>query len=125
VILVDTSVWIEFFRAREPFHSGVRVLLENRQAITLECVFAELLQGAKSPRERRLIREMWQNLPKVDEEGLLLRAGETAGIHKWPERGIGLVDAWIVSAARRVGAQIWTLDKKLRSILTPAESFSL
>jgi predicted nucleic acid-binding protein len=125
VILVDTSIWIEFFRGREPFYSGVRVLLENRQAITIECVFAELLQGAKSLRERRLIREMWQSLPKVDEVGLLLHAGETAGVHKWPERGIGLVDAWIVSAARRAGAQIWTLDKKVRAILTTAESFSL
>ena len=112
MILVDTSIWIEFFRGREPFYSGVRVLLENRQAITIECVFAELSQGAKSPRERRLIRDMWQSLPKVDEESLLLQAGETAGVHKWPERGIGLVDSWIVSAARRAGAQIWTLDRR-------------
>ena len=125
MILVDTSVWIEFFRVREPYHSAVRVLLENRQAVTIECVFAELMQGAKSPRERRLILEMWLSLPKVDEAGLLLQAGETAGLHRWPERGVGLVDSWIVVAAKRIGAQVWTLDKKVKSILNASESFSL
>jgi hypothetical protein len=101
------------------------VLLENRQAVTIECVFAELMQGVKSPRERRLILEMWHSLPKVDETGLLLQAGETAGLHQWPERGIGLVNSWIVVAAKRAGAQVWTLDKKVKSILTDTESFSL
>ena len=125
MILVDTSVWIEFFRVREPFYSAVRVLLENRQAVTIECVFAELMQGAKTPRERRLILEMWESLPKVDEAGLLLQAGQTAGQHRWPERGIGLVDSWIVAAAKRAGAQVWTLDKKIKSILNTSESFSL
>ena len=91
-ILVDTSIWIEFFRVRGHY-SAVRVLLENRQAIAVEFIFAELLKGAKSPRERRLIRDMWQSLPKVDEEGLLLQAGETAGGRKWPEHGTGLVDS--------------------------------
>jgi predicted nucleic acid-binding protein len=125
VILVDTSVWIEFFRVKEPFYSAVRALLENRQAVTIECVFAELMQGAKTPRERRLILEMWQSLPKVDDARLLLRAGEAAGLHRWPERGIGLVDSWIVVAAKRAGAQVWTLDKKVKSILNASETFSL
>ena len=58
MILIDTSVWIEFFRAREPYHSRTAELLEEGQILGLTWVFGELLQGAKTNRERTLILEI-------------------------------------------------------------------
>jgi predicted nucleic acid-binding protein len=46
VILIDTSIWIDFFRNNNPTLSNKVVeLLENRSVIGISCVFGELLQG--------------------------------------------------------------------------------
>ena len=124
MILVDTSVWIEFFRGRDPIFSELAERLEETNILALECVFAELLQGAKGIRERSLIREMWDSLPHFDETEVLLRAGEESGQRKWKDLGVGLIDAWIVTAARLSGSQIWSLDKKMLSILSTSQIYS-
>ena len=125
MIVLDTSVWIEFFRGSEPYFSAVSELAETRQILGLECVFAELMQGARTQRERTFIRSIWESLPQADSAGGLIDAGEEAGIHRWPEKGVGIIDAYILFSARRVGARIWSLDKKLNSLLNPAEFFSI
>lgn len=124
MILVDSSVWIEFFRAREPVFSQLLRLLEDREALAMECVFAELLQGAKGRRERLTIHEMWESLPHFRQANVLLKAGEVSGTHKWKDRGIGLIDAWIITAARTAKARIWSLDKKLMSVLEEGEIYN-
>jgi len=121
MILIDTSVWIEFFRGREPAFGRVVRLLQDRQVLAVECVFAELLQGAKDRHERSLILEMWNSLPQAQASGTLLKAGEASGINKWSDRGVGLIDAWIVMAARTAKARIWSLDKKLLSVVDVGE----
>ena len=123
MILVDTSVWIEFFRGRNPVFNDLLERLEERNILALECVFAELLQGAKGTRERAIIREMWDSLPHFHQEEVLLRAGEEAGLRKWKDLGVGLIDAWIITAARLSESRIWSLDKKLLSILTPTQIY--
>ena len=51
MILVDTSVWIEFFKQKEPFKATVQSLLKSQMALSIEPVFAELLYGVR----RRLL----------------------------------------------------------------------
>lgn len=121
MVLVDTSVWIEFFRAREPVYSDLTALLRDRRVLAIECVFAELLQGAKGKRERDLILELWENLPKFDKPETLLKAGEASGTQKWRDKGVGLIDAWIIAAARAAKAKVWSLDKKMLSLLDAKE----
>jgi hypothetical protein len=123
VIIVDTSVWIEFFRQREPWHASLRRLLESRQVLALECIFGELLQGVKNEREAAVILEYWTHLPKLDENGLWLEAGDQARRHGWPTKGVGLIDAFIMTGARRCDGRVWTLDKKLESILEPKKRY--
>ena len=123
MIIVDTSIWIEFFRRREPWNSSLQRLLENREVLAVECVFGELLQGAKNEREKKVIREYWRHLPKIDETGLWLEAGAYAGTRGWQAKGVGLIDAFIVMSAFRTGSKIWTLDKKLESVLEPQECY--
>lgn len=123
MILIDTSVWIEFFRAREPYYSQTIEMLEEGQIQGVACVFGELLQGAQSKRERTLILDIWNNLPKGGDADTIVWAGLESGKHKWMDKGIGLIDAAIIMAARSARAQIWTLDKKLKGVLDPQESF--
>ena len=124
MILVDTSVWIEFLRGRSPFFQALSVLLEDRRVLALECVFAELMQGAKDASERRIVSEYWSSLPQYTKPRLMLEAGVESSTHGWANRGIGLIDGMILLAARDSIAQIWTLDKKLQSLLKRSEIYA-
>lgn len=102
----------------------MQILLENGQVIANECVFAELMQGTKEKRERDIISEYWRNLPKYTNNGILLKAGKESGLNRWLMKGVGLIDCAILMYAREIKSQLWTLDKKLLSILTKEEIFS-
>ena len=53
-------------------------LLENQKILAVECIFAELLQGAKSIRDRDILISYWENLPKSivkDMDALPIQSG--------------------------------------------------
>ena len=117
-IIVDTSIWIEFLKKNPKIFPSVQVLLEKNNAIALGCIFGELLQGAKSERERKIILSYWQYLPKIDNTGIWIDAGIYSGKNKFISKGIGLIDSLIITAAISNGCIVWTLDKKLQSVMT-------
>lgn len=114
MILVDTSVWIEFLKKTDPdIDLRLSMYIENGQVGALSLVFGELLQGVRDEREEKLILELWKHLPKIDESQLFIEAGKLSYRHKLFSKGVGLIDACILAAALRDGHEIWTLDKKL------------
>ena len=123
MILVDTSVWIPYFRADPDIFPFLHRALEARSVLGLECIFGELLQGARDRRECQMLTQYWENLEKMEEKGLWIEAGVLASQQNFPSKGIGLIDATILVAARRRRAQIWTLDKKLLSVLEKHEIY--
>ncbi len=125
MIIVDTSIWVEFFKRIEPIFSSLVRLLENRNIIGLSCVFGELLQGARNKRERQTIQSYWENLPRTDESSIFIEAGIYSGEHKLLSKGVGLIDVVILVAARNTKSQVWTLDKKLLIALATEEQFKL
>ncbi len=80
---------------------------------TLEIIFAELMQGAKGQREVGIINGYFENLHKLDYEGLVYEAGLFSQNEKLVARGIGLIDAIIIYATVINNLQLWTLDKKI------------
>jgi len=123
MIILDTSVWIEFLRARPDYFGEVKMLLDGRMIIGLECIFGELLQGTRNPRERDIVESYWRDLPKMDEAGIWLEAGRISSEGRLHARGVGLIDCAILAAARKSGAKIWTLDRKLAEILSGNEKY--
>jgi predicted nucleic acid-binding protein len=123
MIILDTSVWIEFLRGNDSYRSALRSLLENRQIIGLEWVFGELLQGAKNSRERSIIVSYWENLPGIDTTGVWVEAGMLSADGNLTSKGVGLIDCAIIIAARRAGAKIWSLDNKLNALLGKNEKY--
>jgi hypothetical protein len=61
------------------------------ECLTIDCVFAELMQGAKSPRELHSFLKCGKVFPKVDEAGLLLQAGEMADCNDGQNVGLDLL----------------------------------
>jgi predicted nucleic acid-binding protein len=117
MIILDTSVWIAFLRKDPSIFSEVKRLLENREVLAVECIFGELLQGAKNKRERDLIVSYWNHLPKASEPDIWIAAGIYSGENGLPSKGVGLIDAVILVSANKSNSKIWTLDKRLIRIL--------
>ena len=107
MILVDTSVWIEHFRT---VNSELVTLLAEGQVLTHPHVIGEIACG--SHRQRQQILSLMPLLPRArvasDAEVLtLIDDYELFG------KGIGWIDAHLLSACLLSGATLWTLDKKL------------
>jgi predicted nucleic acid-binding protein len=116
-IIVDTSIWVEFLKKNPKIFPSVQVLMEKQNAIALECIFGELIQWAKSARERKIIISYWKNLPKIEESGLWIEAGRYFGEEDLAAKGLGLIDSMILTAAIKNNLIVWTLDRKLQEIM--------
>ena len=125
MILVDTSVWIEFFKGKEPVFSSLKEHVEKNDVCAAGFIFGELLQGALNKKERTLISEYWHFLPKLDETDIFIEAGNYSSLNKLTSKGVGLVDAAIIQLARKNELQVWTLDKKLCSVLSSREIYKI
>ncbi|NLV66152.1 MAG: PIN domain-containing protein [Spirochaetes bacterium] len=125
MIILDTSVWIEFLKNSPEYYSKVKYLLGNQQVLAVECIFGELLQGAKNKREVEIISLYWESLPKVKTENGWIQAGIYSSVNKLTSKGVGIIDSYIITAARNNNARIWSLDKKLNSLLKKEEIFNL
>jgi len=96
MIVVDTSVWVEFLKGRPAYFLPMTALLDQQQVAAVECVFGELLQGAKSAREASIILGYWESLTKQGEEGIWVEAGKVSMNNQWYAKGVGLIDAFLL-----------------------------
>ena len=124
MIILDTSIWIEFFKQNPDFASNVEILLEEKKVLGLQCIFGELLQGARNDQEIDIIISYWENLPKCNEDNIWIKAGIYSSKNKLPSKGIGIIDSIIAIAIRQNNAKLWTLDKKLKNNLKKEEIYN-
>jgi predicted nucleic acid-binding protein len=108
MILVDTSVWIEHFRAG---NKHLRSLLFNQQVLCHPFVVGELACG-KLQKRGEILTDL-KALPEahlVEHEEVIsfLEARRLYG------QGIGWVDAHLLASTLLTGCAIWTIDKPLR-----------
>ncbi len=114
MILVDTSIWISFLKKDDPDTVDIlKTYIKRHEVYTVSAVFGELLQGVKNQRERNIITTLWENLPKVNEEELFIKAGTLSNKYKLLAKGIGLIDCYLLAACSEYDLALWTLDKKL------------
>ncbi|EMO55135.1 PIN domain-containing protein [Leptospira noguchii] len=124
MILVDTSVWIEFFRGNEPYYSELKELIESSEVLVHEVVFGELLQGCKNKNEVSFILKYWKNLNTLTSDGSFLSAGKLSFESKHIDKGIGLIDSVLINEVRSNKLRLWTLDKKILNVLDKKEIYS-
>lgn len=124
MVILDTSVWIEYFRQTEPIADQVSTLLAKQQVTSVEPVFAELMFGVRNEQERNVIRTFWQILPRADlGEESLFKTSEFAFQFDYQGKGIGLIDAVIIRTAQMGSHKLWTLDERIISILDNTQLF--
>jgi predicted nucleic acid-binding protein len=107
VILVDTSVWIDTFRASD---ADLALLLAEGMVLQHPFVTGELAMG-NLPQWRRTV-DLLSSLPPAP----LIEASELLNFverHSLAGTGIGLIDAHLLATAETAGASIWTRDQRL------------
>ncbi|HQR88222.1 MAG: VapC toxin family PIN domain ribonuclease [Caulobacter sp. 12-67-6] len=111
MILVDTSVWIDHFRAASP--DLVR-LLEQGRVLVHPFVVGELALGNLRDRTTVLgaLKQMPQAVRAHDDEVLsFIEANRLHGL------GVGYIDAHLLASARlTTGARFWTRDRRLNAV---------
>ncbi|MCG6147972.1 PIN domain-containing protein [Leptospira levettii] len=117
MILVDTSVWIEFFRGKEPFFSQLMTLIEASEVFAHEIVFGEILQGCKNKTELTVVFEYWDSLNQIVSNGSFINAGSLSFEKKHFEHGIGLIDSILIYETITRNIKLWTLDRKILKVL--------
>jgi hypothetical protein len=111
MILIDTSVWINFLRRGDPKMVG---LLDSNTVLSHPFIVGELACGNISNREELLtdLRRLPQAVMASDEEVL-----ELIEIHSLMGRGIGYLDAHLLASALLSDhASLWTHDRKLAAV---------
>ncbi|MGH7150576.1 MAG: type II toxin-antitoxin system VapC family toxin [Planctomycetota bacterium] len=110
MILVDTSVWVEFLRG-SPGALPLARLLEEGEVCLHPWVLGEVALGSLGSRRASILADL-RGLPPAalvpDEEVLdMIDARSLAG------RGIGWVDAHLLASTLVERSGLWTLDRLL------------
>ena len=108
-VLVDTSVWIDYFRGGND-SIQMDFLIDENLLVTNELILAELIPFLKVRNEKRLIN-LLQNISKLD---LSINWNEiidyqckclSSGLN-----GVGIPDLLIAQNAKQNNCKIYTLD---------------
>ena len=65
-VLVDTCIWIEFFRGDGATSKKVQGLVEKGAVYTAGMVLYELFQGVRSEMERSLLEDAFKGIPYIE-----------------------------------------------------------
>lgn len=116
-ILVDSSVWFEYFKGNDPYFNEVQMYLNTLSIKIIDPIIGEILQGALNQKELDFIKTHIQYVSKIEITNLFEKAGVYSFENKLISKGIGLVDACLIVAAIESNSLLWTLDKKITNFL--------
>lgn len=117
-ILVDTSVWIEYFRdAESEVGAALDSILDDHEVFVPKIVLAELMHGAKSNREISVIGGFLEAFQVIDQSGeTWLKAGRLAYDLKKKGRTVHLTDCYLAVLALENDCQVFTLNRHFEEI---------
>lgn len=107
MILVDSSVWIDFFNGRESRETDLLTrLLRRRVLLTGDLILAEVLQGFRQDRDMEAARHALLSLPYADmvgKEVALTSAQNYRLLRRWGVTARKTVDVIIATFCIRYG----------------------
>ena len=116
-VLVDTSIWIEFFKPKSDIGDKLEKLIKENSVWTCGIVLFELVQGTKSDHEKSKILGILSDLKYIEMTLLLWRkAGELSVSLKQKGMNLPLSDIFIATIAIEHHLHVFTLDKHFEQI---------
>lgn len=122
-ILIDTSIWIDYFQNRSSLISEkVDKILSENEVYVPKIVIAELIQGAKSGKEISIIEDFLDAFHIVDQkEDTWLKAGRLSFDLKKKGKTINLLDCYIAAIAQEHECKIFSLNRHFKEIQSIAD----
>lgn len=113
MVLVDSSVWVQFFYNKAPVADELDRLLSCNEVVSHDLVYGELMIGDTGGRKKLLDSmlhfEQAKTLPH-DEVVQFVRS------HSLQARGAGWIDIHLLASAFSANLPFWTADPRLRSL---------
>ena len=110
MILVDSSVWIDFFRGtRTPQAEKLDVLLGTTRIAVGDLILAEVLQGVRDEREFQQVRKTLDSFEQVDLVGREVAIQAAKNFRKLRELGLTVRKTIDTLIATRCIASNYTL----------------
>ena len=118
MVIIDTSVWIAFFKpGYSPEKSTVTYLLDEDRVILVGVVLSELIQGTRSNQDRQQLQETLIALPYLEmTPHSWLVTGEIGAALREKGITVGIPDLIVAALAQEHDCQIYTLDSDFRRI---------
>jgi len=118
VVLVDTSIWIEYIDRVNPLVEGeMDMLLRTGEVATAGLVLAELRQRCRTPDQAKRMLGRLQGLPylEVDRDNWVA-AGQMAADAAARGHKLKIADCLLATLALRADCLILTLDQDFKRI---------
>ncbi len=110
MVLVDTSVWIEYFRKG---HTRLEELLNKTDVAIHPFIIGELACGTiKNRKEILNLLQTLDSSPEISLQEIL----HFIELNKLQGKGIGFVDVHLLASSLLSDFKLWTNDKKLHDI---------
>lgn len=121
MIVVDTTVWIDFLEGREtPFDRTLTSLIEQGAALALtDIIYCEVLQGIRDDRAHRLTRDLLRAFPILRIRGLRTFEHAAAIYRACRKRGLTIrstVDCLIAATCIETEAKLYHNDRDFDAI---------
>ena len=117
-VIVDTSIWIAYFKDTDPaLTEKIDGLLTFSDIYVPKVVIAELIQGAKTEKEISVIEDFVEAFDVIDQtENTWLKAGRLSFSMKRKGITVHIVDCYIAVIANENNCKIMTLDEHFKGI---------
>ena len=117
-ILIDTSVWIEYFRNQsQSVVDFVMEIAKNSEICVPGIILAELMQGAKSEKELSAIAEFMDAFTMIDQtDQTWVKAGRLSHALRKKGKNVNLTDCYIAVLAQENGCAVLTFDQHFKDI---------
>ncbi len=110
MVIVDTSVWVNYFRGDKDVENLLSDLLVSRRVSIHSFVIGEIALGSIADRAKIIawLKRLHRSAT-VDDDTVL----EMMNKHTLFSLGIGLVDMHLIASASTSDSKIWTRDNRL------------
>jgi hypothetical protein len=118
LVLVDTSVWIEYFRGRDALiEREMDSLLRSEAVATAGLILAELRRGCRTPNQVRLMLHAMEPLSYMEiDRTCWLAAGEIAAEARARAYKLEVGDCLLAAVVLRERCLLFTLDRDFSHI---------
>jgi predicted nucleic acid-binding protein len=122
MVMVDTSVWIEYFKSKSRIDGDMldAFILEDEVSTCLP-IYAEVLSGQMNSQTRATVEDVFKvmkvygmDLNQIQSWKTLSKIAHTAFSNRIPP--CGLIDRMIVNVCKENNVKLWTLDNKLKAL---------